>query len=313
MAQRLGAAALVASWLALVLTMGSAANAKTMNGFSLDKLSIAESEILAGGPPRDGIPALSAPAFDDATEASWLADSDLVLGVSIAGDHRAYPLRILVWHEIVNDTVGGQAIAVTFCPLCGTGMVFNRQTDQGPVEFGVSGLLYQSDVLMYDRQTESLWSQLAMRAVSGEYRDTPLEWLPVEHLSWAAWRAKYPAGKVLSPDTGHKRDYNTNPYASYEQRQAPIFPVTTSRTDLKRMEKVLGVVIDGKAKAWRLSDLSPAARHDRVGETEVKVTYEPSHQWPRVETGDGRLLPAVIVFWFAWQAFYPDTSLALDH
>ncbi len=158
----LAAAGLTAS---LTLHLGAA---ERLNGFDVSNALIPREAILSGGPPRDGIPAIVRPRFDPASRAaSFLKDEDLVVSVTVEDETRAYPLRILVWHETVNNVIRGQPLAITYCPLCGTAMVFDRRVGERTLDFGLSGLLYQSDVLMYDRQTESLWSQLAMQSVAG--------------------------------------------------------------------------------------------------------------------------------------------------
>ena len=296
-----------ASWL-LVFSHNAAAS-ESKNGFDVSNASIPLGDILAGGPPRDGIPAINTPQFTQVKDTDWLDDDDLLLTVSIDGDERAYPTRILVWHEIVNDTVGGQPLTVTFCPLCGTGMVFSREVGEQTLDFGVSGLLYQSDVLMYDSQTESLWSQLAMQSVSGPLQGKSLQWLNTEHISWAAWRAEHPEGKVLSRETGHRRDYARNPYQGYEQRDEPLFPTPNTRTELPRFSKVLGVVLDGEAKAWPLDQLSKSPLAEELAGQSLQVSYNAAQQRPQVLNAAGEPIPHVVVFWFAWQAFYPESAL----
>ena len=177
-------------WLTLFLafTLHHPAFALSMNGFNLDNSLVPANQILRGGPPRDGIPALDHPRFEAADKADWLKDDDLVLGVTIDGQAKAYPVRILVWHEIVNDTLGDTPIAVTYCPLCGSGIVFSRQQDKQVLDFGVSGLLHNSDLLMYDRQSESLWSQIPGKAISGPRAGEVLERLAITHTSWKSWR-----------------------------------------------------------------------------------------------------------------------------
>ena len=162
------------------------AQSQSLNGFDLSNASIPRDDIFRGGPPRDGIPSIDDPRFVASSSVDYLDDGDIVIGFAQGGTARAYPTRILVWHEIVNDEVDGEPIAVTYCPLCGTAMVFRRSVGGRQRTFGVSGLLYQSDVLMYDRESESLWSQLAMRAVAGPAEGTELEWLPSEHMTWKA-------------------------------------------------------------------------------------------------------------------------------
>src|SRR5206468_3246489 len=166
--------------------------AAVQNGFDLSKATVRQDEILPGGPPRDGIPAIDQPRFVKPGEASFLREDDRIVGVKVDNEKRAYPLRILAWHEIVNDQIGDRAIAVTYCPLTGTGIVFDRRVNGRKLTFGVSGLLYQSNLLMYDRETESLWPQVAMKAVSGSQVGAELRWLPSEHTTWRAWREAHP-------------------------------------------------------------------------------------------------------------------------
>lgn len=185
---------------------GQCASARQLNGFDVSNATIPVEEIRSGGPPRDGIPSIDHPKIEPAPEVNFLRDDDIVIGVEHKGEARAYPLRILVWHEIVNDVIADKPVTVTYCPLCGTAMVFDATVDGRQRSFGVSGLLFNSDVLMYDRETNSLWSQLGMRAVSGPAVGKTLTWLPSERLTWKAWRTAHPNGEVLSPDTGHRRN-----------------------------------------------------------------------------------------------------------
>ena len=169
-----------------------AASAGPSNGFDLSNSILPRDEILHGGPPRDGIPAISDPKMIDAIEADYLADKDRVVGLTLNGESRAYPIAILNWHEIVNDEIGNKRFAVTYCPLCGTAVVFDSSIDGKRTDFGVSGLLYNSDVLLYDRDTESLWSQIMSQSVSGVHVGKPLTRIPISHTSWGDWRNKNP-------------------------------------------------------------------------------------------------------------------------
>jgi len=283
----------------------------SFNGFKVSNATIPTSEILSGGPGRDGIPSIDKPKFVRPSAVNFMLPDDLVVSVTIGDKTRAYPLRILVWHEIVNDDLAGQSIAVTYCPLCGTAIVFNRQVGDRTLSFGVSGLLHNSDVLMYDRQTDSLWSQLAMKAVSGPQVNTELEWLASEHLTWAAWKDKYPQGEVLSTQTGSQRNYSGSAYASYEQSPDTMFPVPTYRNELPKKDWVVGVIVDGVARAYPLKSLPPGqAVRDEINSAALEITFHPVSQLAevrRVESGE--LLPSVKVYWFAWQAFYPQTGL----
>jgi len=284
---------------------------KALNGFDLSNASIPVSEVFSGGPPRDGIPSIDAPKFIRSDAVRFMQADDEVVSVTRAGQTRAYPLRILVHHEIVNDELSGQPIAITYCPLCGTAMVFSRQLDGRTLDFEVSGLLYQSDVLMFDQQTESLWSQVAMQAVSGSLMNTALEWLPSEQMTWAAWRAKYPQGEVLSTQTGFRRDYSDEAYARYKQSPNTMFPVPSHRTELPEKEWVIGVLVDGEAKAYPLKALSrnPIVQ-DTVNNVSLEIIYDPFTRLAVVrEILSGKIRPSVKVYWFAWQAFYPTTEL----
>ena len=297
--------------LSLVVAL-AASSARAMNGFDLSNLTVPRTEVFSGGPPRDGIPSIDEPKFDSVTNASWLQDGDLVVGVSIGDEHRAYPIRILVWHEIVNDTVGGKPVAVTYCPLCGTAMTFEREIKGTVHTFGVSGLLYQSDVLMFDRETESLWSQLAIKSLSGPRVNQPLVWLPSTLSTWKSWKEAHPDSRILSRETGEQRDYDHMPYQGYEDREDTIFPVPAHRTELGNKEWVLGLLVEGKALALPLSALAKKAAGPitvKVGESTILVTFDPVTRAASARRSDGETIPLVHVYWFAWQAFYPETVL----
>ena len=283
------------------------------NGFDISNASIPTEEILRGGPSRDGIPAIDEPKFLPAADVNYLRDGDTVVGFVEQGEARAYPLRILVWHEIVNDTVGGRPIAVTYCPLCGTCMIFDRRYNGKELTFGVSGLLHNSDVLMYDRQTESLWSQLKMEAVSGPQVGQKMHWLASEQMTWAAWKERYPDSDVLSKETGFGRTYDGLPYAGYEQTERTMFPVPKHRDELRNKEWVIGVIVDGLPKAYPIAELEKLGDlplDDVVGELPIEVSYDAAGQRAEVkERTSGTAVPNVRVYWFAWQAFYPQTEL----
>jgi hypothetical protein len=186
-------------------------------GTNWNRHTIEYEELLSGGPPRDGIPSIDDPAFVSPGEASeWLAGNEPVIALEIDGEARAYPLQILTWHEIVNDRVGDVPVAVTFCPLCNSAIVFDRTLDGEVYEFGTSGLLRNSDLVMYDRTTESLWQQLTGEAVVGDLAGEQLAFLPSSLVSFDDFRAAFPDGVVLSRDTGFNRSYGLNPYAGYD-------------------------------------------------------------------------------------------------
>ncbi len=284
--------------------------AQGFNGFDVSNATIDTGAILSGGPPRDGIPSIDEPKFVDVDAVDYLRDDDIVVGLVMGNVTRAYPLRILVWHEIVNDVIAGSPVAVTYCPLCGTAMVFDRRVGDVTRTFGVSGLLYQSDVLMFDRETESLWSQLATKAVAGASVGESLEWLPSEHLTWKAWQAKYPDSEVLSTDTGHSRRYAAEAYASYFASSETMFPVPKNRDELANKAWVIGVVVNGASAAYSVADFSGGSTiDDRVANIDIAVHFDKETRQHKVTDSDGQVIPSVMVFWFAWQAFYPNTQL----
>jgi hypothetical protein len=182
-----------------------------------NKHSVSYDEILSGGPPRDGIRSIDNPTFINPDEAAeWLADNEPVIALELNGDARAYPLQIITWHEIVNDEVGGVPAVVTFCPLCNSALAFDRRVSGEVFEFGVSGLLRNSDLIMYDRTTDTLWQQFTGEAIVGDLTGEQLTFLPTSIVSFGDFHAAHPEGKVLSRDTGLRASYGTNPYDGYD-------------------------------------------------------------------------------------------------
>ncbi|MEX0957563.1 MAG: DUF3179 domain-containing protein [Rhizobiaceae bacterium] len=186
------------------------------------KSSIDFAEILSGGPPRDGIPSIDDPQFRPASTINDIDDREPVIQFPLEGEVRAYPLRVLTWHEIVNDVVDGNPVAVTYCPLCNAAIVFDRRLDGRVLEFGTTGKLRNSDLVMYDRQTESWWQQFSGEAIVGELTGESLRLLPSRIVSFAQFRAAHPEGDVLVPNDPSFRSYGRNPYVSYDTAQAPF-------------------------------------------------------------------------------------------
>jgi len=183
-------------------------------------------QLQEGGPGPDGIPAIDHPRFLPVDSVSFLSDTEPVIAVDVGGQHRAYPVQILIWHEIVNDTIAGIPVAVTYCPLCNSALTFDRRIAGRVLDFGVSGKLYQSDQVMYDRQTESLWAQFVGQSIAGLLTGTRLRDYPTQTVPWGGWRAANPKGWVLSRETGFVRDYGTNPYAGYDSAPGRPFLLT---------------------------------------------------------------------------------------
>ena len=214
-------------------------------------------KIVSGGPPKDGIPSIDSPKFQSVREADKiLEDSEFVLGLNINGDIRVYPLQILVWHEIVNDVVGGKPIAVTYCPLCFTNQVFNRTLIDGNiVEFGISGKLYNSNLVMYDRKSNSLWSQALGEGIVGDYSGIKLEKIPFDIAYWKEWKKLYPESKVLSRDTGSVRPYGADPYGNYYTNDLILFPLANDDKRIGLKEIVIGLEDENQYKAYKLQDI----------------------------------------------------------
>jgi len=286
-------------------------NKVSHNGFDLINASIAVTDIYAGGPPKDGISALLHPKFTVTDQITYLQDSDRVLGVERNGIAKAYPIRILVWHEIVNDDFNGTATVVTYCPLCGTGMTFDAQLKGRRLTFGVSGLLYNSDMLLYDHQTESLWSQLLMQAVSGQFKGAELALLPIRHTTWGDWKERFPETLVLSSNTGFSRDYGRTPYMGYEQSPALYFPVKHQDDQFHPKEMVLGVDYQGVTKAYPFSILSGLNQpvHDEIARQAMLVLYDGKNESAHITTAEGVEIPSVMAYWFAWFTFHPETDI----
>ena len=304
--QRLG------SLLVPLTLLVSAACARDKNGFDLEGSLVPAEEIHLGGPPRDGIPSIDQPRFVDAMQAGFLADSDRVLGLVRGGKSRAYPVAIMNWHEVVNDQIGKESIAITYCPLCGTGIAFKSEMRGMQLGFGVSGLLYNSDVLLYDRETESLWSQLRMQAIAGPLMGKRLNAVPLVHTSWHAWRMEHPDTLVLSTETGFERDYRHDPYASYASRSDTYFPVSAESSRYHPKERVLGVEIDGRFKAYPFAELTRTGKQrisDSFAGRLLMISFDGTHGVARAFDQDGRELATVTGFWFAWYAFHPGTEV----
>lgn len=286
-------------------------HAVTNNGFDLSKSLVPVSEIFSGGPQKDGIPALTDPKFISAAKADWLNEDDRILGVYLNGIAKAYPLNIMNWHEIVNDSFGDHHVLVTYCPLCFSGMAFNPVINGERHLFGVSGLLYNSDVLIYDRKTESLWSQIMSRAITGKYFGRELEAIPLENTTWREWRRKHPGTVVLSRLTGYVRNYGKDPYEEYRQSPETMFPVRFRAVGYHPKELVMGVIIDDQPKAYPVSELSRTNGFfsDNIAGQNIYISFNEKELTSRILDSTCKPLPATKLFWFAWYTFYPDTEV----
>jgi hypothetical protein len=316
--------ALVLGWLAVSPEI-SAAGAQQPD-FTRDwpntdfsQVSVDLSEVMSGGPPRDGIPAILDPTFLPAADETRLDDREPVMTYDPGdGPARAYPIRYLMWHEIVNDTVGDVPIAVTFCPLCNTGMVFDARLEDRTLTFGVSGLLRHSDMIMYDHQTESWWQQALGEGIAGEMNGRTLRQLPAWMESWAAFRAAHPDGLVLD-EPNWRRAYGSNPYRSYDTTQPFLYTGENPPHGVEPLERVIRV----GDRAWPLTRLRAEGR---IAEAGVVLTWTEGQASAldteeiaagrevgnvRVRDAGGRDVVHDIPFAFAFQAFHPDGTWML--
>ena len=271
-------------------------------------------EIMSGGPPKDGIPALSNPKFRKASTETRIGGTEPVITVEINGDARAYPVRYLTWHEIANDVVGGVPIAVTFCPLCNSGITFDRRVKQGTLTFGVSGKLRNSDMLMYDRETETWWQQAIGEAIVGDLLGTELVQLPTWMESWDEFVVRNPEGLVMEePDFA--RQYGRNPYVSYDSSTKPflysgenpphgipalerVVRVGDRAWPLTRLSKLGAVTENGVSLIWKAGQASALDGRSIAKSRDVGGV--------RVKDAQGGDLPHDVMFAFAFHAFWPD-------
>lgn len=262
----------------MVVSVAIRAPAQALQGWdtNTDKSLINLAELKKGGPPKDGIPSIDTPKFASIKEAaSWVSDKEPVISVLYKAEARAYPLQILIWHEIVNDSFNGDPLLITFCPLCYSALVFKRVVDGEELEFGISGFLRHSDLVMFDRKTETLWQQFTGKAIVGDYVGTTLEQLPSQIISFSQFRNNYPNGRVLSRKTGHERNYGTNPYTGYDDvNNTPLFGAGNDDRRLPPMEKVIGVKLDNHQKAYPYSiTRSKQIINDTVGNTLLLIAH----------------------------------------
>jgi len=324
---RLPAGAATVLCQALLLTVATAALAGPEDAWrhewpdtDFSKHSVELDDIMSGGPPKDGIPSIDDPKFVSVAESADLAPTEPVVALAIEGDARAYPLRILTWHEIVNDVVGGVPVAVTYCPLCNSSIVFDRRVAGAATEFGTTGKLRNSDLVMYDRATESWWQQFLGEAIVGERTGTLLKMIPARLDSWERFAARHPDGKVLVPNNPGMRSYGMNPYAGYDSSARPFLyrgPLPEGIAPLARVIKV-------GDQAWSLDSLREKGRIESGG---LVLTWQPGQNSALDSRmiAEGREVGNVVAqrnaeggledvaydvtFAFVFHAFHPDGTL----
>lgn len=268
-------------------------------------------KIIGGGPPKDGIPSIDNPKFVSLEEADeWIQDNELVLAIIYKGITRVYPLQIMVWHEIINDIIAGDPILITYCPLCGSGIAYERQINGEEVEFGTSGKLYNSNLVMYDRKTDSYWSQIDGLAIVGELTGTKLTPVSIDTVVWRDWKNGHPDSEVLSQETGFSRSYGRDPYGSYYEDSFLLFPVENEDDRIHPKTVIFGIQVNGIYKAYKEDDLKELKGiEDTIGGIRIKVERDDSGIVSIANLETGEEIVKERGFWFAWYAFHPDTEL----
>lgn len=307
-------------WVASVAVFVPCTNVLAQRSFDVDILretfgfddatrkSVALDQLKQGCPVRDCIPSIDHPQYVTAEEAAHVTDDELVITLSYKGEYRAYPARILDHHEIVNDTIAGDPLAITWCPLCGSAVGIRRTVGGEITEFGVSGVLYNSDLVLYDRATDTLWEQIEAKGIVGTMTGVKLVLVPVSMSRWAKWRDKHPDTLVLSTDTGFEYDYTQDRFAEYRDSTTLFMPVSASDERVHAKTVVFGFDLPSGAVAYAESVLqnSGSYRHDLNGEGAVITLHDDGAVSMR--RGDQTHHP-IRVFWFAWYTFHPETDL----
>jgi hypothetical protein len=304
--------------LSAIVLLATAANAQ--RSFEIDiltetfgfdastKKSVPLSDLHQGCPVRDCIPSIDDPKYLPAEDATHVADDDLVITLSYKGEYRAYPSKILDHHEIINDTVGGDPLAITWCPLCGSAVGIRRTVAGTSTEFGVSGVLYNSDLVLYDRATETLWDQIEAKGIVGSMTDERLQLIPVSMSRWVKWRERHPDTLVLSAETGFDFDYTKDRYADYRDSTRLFMPVSATDERVHAKTVVFGFDLASGAVAYAelLLQENGTYRHELDGE-ESEVTLHDDGS-VTMRRGKQTFYPTRL-FWFAWYTFHPGTDL----
>jgi hypothetical protein len=282
-----------------------------VGGFALTNLRVPREHLIAGGPKRDEIQSVDAPRFASLEEATWVLAENPVIGVSLGGESRVYPIHLIERHQVVNDVVGGKPVAVTYDPLAGVPLVYDRTVDGKTLELGVAGVLYNANFLMYDRATQSLWSQFRGDALAGPLAGKKLARVPSRQETLAGWLERHPDSKVLAPPSD-KIDYRYSPFSSYWVTNKIPSRVDAEDPRFHAKEVVLGVVREGKARAY-LGSLVTAAGgklDDELAGRKLKIAYDSGDSVFRYDVpADVEVTEA---YWFAWKAFHPDTEVWHD-
>jgi hypothetical protein len=288
------------------------ASAETKQGFALDGARVPAAEIIDGGPGRDGIKSVDSPGFAARDAVDWVAGPNPVLGVALGEEAHAYPVHVMDYHQIVNDEIGGTPVVVSYDPLAGVPRAFDARVGGKRLRFGVSGLLYNHNFLLYDRETESLWLQFTGEAISGPLAGRKLAALRIRQERYATWLSRHPKTRVLERPFPKQIDYRYTPFKAYIVQDTTLFPVKAKDTRFHAKEMVCGVVVDGKPRAYLGSLLTAAGGEidDEVAGRKLHIAYDSEEAVFMWDVPDD--VEVVEAYWLAWKAFHPDTSVWND-
>ena len=279
------------------------------------KYLVNPNKILSGGPPMDGIPSIDNPIYQPLSIAdNWIEDNELVLAIEYKGVKRVYPLQILVWHEIVNDNIAGDPLLITYCPLCGSGIAFERKINLNEerieVEFGTSGKLYNSNLVMYDRKTKTYWTQINGKAIVGELTGQELKEISIDTVVWRDYKEENPLAEVLTKVTGYNRPYGKDPYGSYYENSNLFFPVENEDDSVHPKTVIFGIEVDGTYKAYKEEDLIKLTSiDDEINGINIKIERNNAGIVKVTNQETQEEIVKERDFWFAWYAFHPETLL----
>lgn len=294
------------------LNAQQAAETPTLSGFVLQDLALPLEEMFLGGPARENIQPVDKPEFVQAREDDFLSGKDLVVGIAYNGIVKAYPARILNHHEIVNDKFGNIPVAVTYSPLSGSAAAYKAELNGQAQSFAVSAIVYNNNTLLFDRQSQSLWSQAIGQSVAGKTSGAAMEQIPAAWTTWDNWKALHPNTLVMNRNTGHSIDYAVDPYAEYEASRGIRYPLSKVNKAMPLKEKVVGVEINGKYRAYPMFVLQAENRPliaDTFNGQELLIRYDKESKTALVTNVKGEIFPSKTGYWYTWFAFYPETDI----
>ena len=283
-----------------------------LNGFDVANASVPDGSIRGGGPPRDGIRSVDTPGFVAPDEATWVGEGTPVIGVAVGDTARAYPVHLLEYHQIVNDRFGETPVVVTYDPLAGSPLVFEASVEDHALTFGVSGLVHESNFLLYDRETKSLWSQLRGEAIAGPMVGKKLRRIRCRQEAFGVWQHRHRTTTVLERPAPRHIDYRHSPFSKYWASETVPYPVSAKDERFHPKEAVLGVEVGGQARAYIASVVVAAGGRivDEIDGREVRIAYDLDAGAFSWEIDDGVVVTEA--YWFAWKAFRPQTQVWLE-